>query len=76
MGEGSLVLFVVVVPFLGVLIYLGTQGEHFAERNLEHARAQPTQLDEYVRETARWQRWRRTGRRDRAGEGAARQRRN
>ena len=51
-GKAAWVLLVVVIPFLGVLIYLGAQGQHLAERNLEQARAQKAQLDEYVRETA------------------------
>jgi hypothetical protein len=51
-GKAAWVLFVVVVPFLGVLVYLGTQGKEMAERNLEQAKAQRAQLDEYVRETA------------------------
>ena len=51
-GKAGWVLFVVVVPFLGLLIYLGTQGEHMAKRNIEQAQAQRAQLDAYVRETA------------------------
>jgi Phospholipase_D-nuclease N-terminal/Short C-terminal domain len=51
-GKAAWVLFVVVVPFLGILIYLGGQGKHMAERNLEQAQAQRAQLDEYVRATA------------------------
>jgi hypothetical protein len=45
-------LFAIVLPFVGVLIYLGTQGEGIAERNAELARAQKARLDDYVRETA------------------------
>jgi len=45
-------LFAIVLPFVGVLVYLGTQGEGIAERNAELARAQKARLDEYVRETA------------------------
>jgi hypothetical protein len=45
-------LFAIVLPFLGVLVYLGTQGEGIAERNAELARAQKAQFDEYVRDTA------------------------
>jgi hypothetical protein len=43
---------VVVIPFLGVLIYLGSQGRHMAERNPEQAQAQKAQLKAHVRETA------------------------
>jgi Short C-terminal domain/Phospholipase_D-nuclease N-terminal len=45
-------LFAIVLPFVGVLVYLGTQGEGIAERNAELARAQKARLDDYVRETA------------------------
>ena len=45
-------LFVVVVPFLGVLVYLIAQGPHMAERNLEHAKSQQAQFDSYVRDVA------------------------
>ena len=51
-AKAAWVLLVVVVPFLGVLVYLGAQGTDMAERNLEQARAQKAQLDQYVRETA------------------------
>jgi hypothetical protein len=44
--------FVIVVPLLGVLIYLVAQGSEMAERDAEHVRAQKAQLDAYVRETA------------------------
>jgi hypothetical protein len=45
-------LFAIVLPFLGVLVYLGTQGEGIAERNAELAQAQKARFDEYVRDTA------------------------
>jgi Short C-terminal domain len=45
-------LFAIALPFLGVLVYLGTQGEGIAERNAEMVRAQKAQFDEYVRDTA------------------------
>jgi uncharacterized membrane protein YcjF (UPF0283 family) len=51
-GKAGWVLVVVVIPFVGVLIYLGSQGQHMAERNIEQAKAQRAQLDAYVRETA------------------------
>ena len=45
-------LFAIILPFVGVLVYLGTQGEGIAERNAEQARAQKAQFDDYVRDTA------------------------
>ncbi len=45
-------IFVIVLPFLGVFIYLITQHDKMAERNIERAQAQQAQFDTYVRETA------------------------
>jgi ABC-type Fe3+ transport system permease subunit len=45
-------LFCIVLPFLGVLIYLGTQGKGMAERNLKNVQAAQAQMDQYVRDTA------------------------
>ena len=44
--------FVIVVPLLGVLIYLIAQGEKIGERDMEAAKAQKADFDAYVRETA------------------------
>jgi Phospholipase_D-nuclease N-terminal/Short C-terminal domain len=51
-GKGAWMIFVIVVPFLGVLVYLIAQGSHMAERNAEQAKAAQAQFDSYVRETA------------------------
>src|SRR3954464_6072616 len=54
-GGGAKVLwmiFVIVLPFLGVFIYLLTQNESMNERNVKQAQAQKAQFDSYVRETA------------------------
>jgi Short C-terminal domain/Phospholipase_D-nuclease N-terminal len=51
-GKAGWTLFCIVLPFLGVLIYLGFQGKHMAERNVEQAQAQKAELDAYVREAA------------------------
>jgi hypothetical protein len=45
-------IFVIVLPFLGVFIYLITQNEGMTQRNVERGRGQQAQFDEYVRETA------------------------
>jgi Phospholipase_D-nuclease N-terminal len=42
----------IVLPFIGVLIYLGTQGPGMAERKAKEMRAAQAQFDEYVRKTA------------------------
>jgi Phospholipase_D-nuclease N-terminal/Short C-terminal domain len=44
--------FLLFVPFLGALAYVLSNSESMAERNMERARAQRTQFDDYVRETA------------------------
>jgi Phospholipase_D-nuclease N-terminal len=43
---------VIILPFLGVLLYLGTQGPGMAERAAKDAQAAQAQFDDYVRETA------------------------
>jgi ABC-type multidrug transport system fused ATPase/permease subunit len=45
-------IFILFVPFIGVLAYVLTNSDSMAERNLERARSQRAQMDEYVRETA------------------------
>jgi Short C-terminal domain/Phospholipase_D-nuclease N-terminal len=51
-GKTGWLLFTILLPFLGVFIYLVTQNRGMTRRNLERASAQRAQLDEYVRETA------------------------
>jgi hypothetical protein len=46
------IIFVIVLPFLGVFIYLIAQNEGMTQRNIERARGQQAQFDEYVRKTA------------------------
>src|SRR5262245_7137515 len=46
------IIFVIVVPFLGVFVYLISQGHAMAERNEQRARAQQAQMDDYVRSVA------------------------
>jgi Short C-terminal domain/Phospholipase_D-nuclease N-terminal len=45
-------LFVIVVPLLGVLVYLIAEGKEMGQRDVEQARAQREAFDAYVRETA------------------------
>ena len=42
-------IFVLVLPFVGVLTYLLTQGRGMAERRMAEARVSQSQFDEYVR---------------------------
>ena len=51
-GKAGWVVFVIVLPFIGVLIYLIAQHDGMRERGLKQVRAQREELDQYVRETA------------------------
>jgi hypothetical protein len=51
-GKTGWIIFVVILPFLGVFIYLITQNEGMTKRGLERANAQQAQMDNYVRQTA------------------------
>jgi hypothetical protein len=51
-GKVGWTLFVIFLPLLGVLVYLGTQSKHMAERNVQHARAAQAQMDDRVRSVA------------------------
>lgn len=46
------VIFVIIVPFLGVLIYLLSNHDGMAERNIKQMQANQKAFDDYVRETA------------------------
>ena len=52
LGKTGWILFCIFLPFLGVFIYLISQGHHMAERNLSQAQAQQAAMDQYVRQTA------------------------
>ena len=46
------IVFVILVPFLGVFVYLIVNHDGMAERSMQRASAQRAQMDEYVRATA------------------------
>ena len=46
------IIFAILLPFLGVFVYLITQNVGMTERSLERTRAQREQFDAYVRQTA------------------------
>ena len=46
------IIFVIVLPFLGVFIYLISQSKEMTERNEKQARAQQAQMDDYVKSVA------------------------
>jgi uncharacterized membrane protein YcjF (UPF0283 family) len=51
-GKAAWTVFIIVVPFLGVLVYLIAQHEGMRERNTKQAQAEQQALDEYVRQAA------------------------
>jgi Short C-terminal domain/Phospholipase_D-nuclease N-terminal len=51
-GKAGWVVFVIVLPFLGVLVYLIAQHEGMRERSVREARSEQAAFDQYVRETA------------------------
>ena len=51
-GKTGWIVLVILVPFLGVFIYLITQNHGMTERSMNHARAQRAQFDDQVRAAA------------------------
>jgi hypothetical protein len=52
LGKTGWFIFTLVLPFLGVFIYVVSQNDGMQQRNLERAQAQRAQMDDYVRSTA------------------------
>jgi len=46
------VVFVIVLPFLGILVYLIARGDKMREHEIKDAREQKREIDEYVRQAA------------------------
>jgi hypothetical protein len=51
-GKAGWVFLCIVVPFLGVFIYLIAHGQDMGKRDIEQARAQQAQFDDYVKTVA------------------------
>jgi hypothetical protein len=51
-GKAGWLIFTIVLPFLGVFVYLIAESKGMAERNVQQASAQKAQFDQYVRDTA------------------------
>ena len=51
-GKAAWVIFVVLIPWIGVLAYLIVNHDGMAERKMADAQASQAQFDEYVRNTA------------------------
>ena len=51
-GKTGWIVFTIILPYLGVFVYLISQGSGMTERRVEGAKAQQAQFDDYVRQTA------------------------
>jgi hypothetical protein len=51
-AKAAWVVFVIVLPFLGVLVYLIAQHDGMRDRSMKQAEAQKQQFDHYVRDAA------------------------
>jgi ABC-type Fe3+ transport system permease subunit len=51
-GKAAWVVFVVIIPWIGVLVYLIVNHDGMAERKMKESQAAQTQFDDYVRTTA------------------------
>jgi hypothetical protein len=51
-GKAAWMIFLILVPFLGVLIYLIAHGQGMAERRMGDMKAAQAQMDDYVRSVA------------------------
>lgn len=45
-------IFVIIIPWLGVLVYLIANGDDMSRRNIEAAKDQQAQMDSYIRSAA------------------------
>ena len=46
------IIFVILLPYLGVFVYLIANHDGMAERSIKQAQAQQSQMDDYIRSTA------------------------
>ena len=51
-GKAAWIIFVIVLPYIGVLAYLIAQHQGMADRNTKDAQAAQTQFDDYVKGVA------------------------
>ncbi|MCQ9136160.1 MULTISPECIES: SHOCT domain-containing protein [Streptomyces] len=51
-GKTGWLVFVIVLPFLGVFVYLVARGSAMGKREQKHAQARRKATDDYIRETA------------------------
>jgi hypothetical protein len=50
--KAAWIVFLIFLPFLGVLVYLIAQGQHMAERKAADVKASQAAFDDYVRDVA------------------------
>ena len=72
-SKAAWVISLIILPFLGALVYLIAQHDGMSQRQAQTPPGQKAQIDDYVQVGGRQQR---SGRRDRQGQAAARQRRD
>jgi hypothetical protein len=51
-GKVGWIVFVIVLPFIGVFVYLIVEGQAMAQRDTKEAQAAQSQFDDYIRTTA------------------------
>jgi Short C-terminal domain/Phospholipase_D-nuclease N-terminal len=51
-GKAGWLIFTILLPFLGVFVYLISQNKGMTDRSLQRAKAERAQFDDYVRDTA------------------------
>jgi hypothetical protein len=51
-GKAAWTVFVIILPFLGVLVYLIAQGKHMAERRAADVQQSQAAFDDYVRQVS------------------------
>lgn len=52
LGKAGWLIFVIILPYLGVLVYLIVRGRGMGERDVTHAQRQKAAMDDYIRSTA------------------------
>jgi hypothetical protein len=52
-GKTGWIIFVIILPYLGVFVYLIAEHKGMTERSIKQQQAAQTQMDEYVRSVAR-----------------------
>jgi uncharacterized membrane protein len=51
-AKAAWLVFVIILPFLGVFVYVIARGRSMGGRETQHARAKQNEVDAYIRETA------------------------